>query len=115
MNKKKGFAKILRIILYLSFASYLFLIGYSLYQAIFGYDVYTWILPQYVRTIYGWGAFLEVLTWTAIQMCFIPVLPICFLFQVGYFFIGRKEGLKRRRQSENDFNDNKNMSKCQIK
>jgi len=87
MNNKKGLTKILRIILLLSFAPYLFWVGCSFYHAVFGYDVYTWILPQYVRTIYGWDAFLEVFVWTAIKMCFIPVLPICFLYQVIYFVI----------------------------
>jgi len=81
MNKKK----ILRIVLWLSFIPYLFLIVYSLYHAIFGYDVYTMILPQYVRTIYGWDAFSEVFVWTALVLCFIPILPICFLYQIIYF------------------------------
>jgi len=69
----------------LSFIPTLFLIVYSLYHAIFGYDVYTWILPVYVRTIYGWDAFSEVFVSTALVMCFIPILPICFIYQVIYF------------------------------
>jgi hypothetical protein len=81
MNKNK----ILKILLLLSFIPYLFLIVYSLYHAIFGHDVYTMILPQYVRTIYGWDAFLEVFVWTALGLCFIPILPICFLYQSIYF------------------------------
>lgn len=80
MNKKK----LLKIVLWLSFIPYLFLIIYSLYYAIFGYDVYTMILPQYVRTTYGWDAFFEVFVWTALILCFIPVLPICFLYQIIY-------------------------------
>lgn len=83
MNKRK----ILSIILWLSFIPYLFLIGYSLYHAIFGYDVYTMILPQYVRTIYGWDAFSEVFLWTALGLIFIPVIPICLLYQIIYFII----------------------------
>lgn len=81
MNKKK----ILRIVLWLSFVPYLFLIVYSLYHAIFGYDVYTMILPQYLRTIYGWDAFWEVFVWTALALCFIPIIPICLLYQIIYF------------------------------
>ena len=77
--------KVIRIIFWLSFAPYLFLMGYSIYHAIFGYDVYTLILPQYVRTIYGWDAFFEVFVWTAIGLCFVPVLPICLLYQFIYF------------------------------
>lgn len=83
MNKRK----ILSIILWLSFVPYLFLVGYSLYHAIFGYDVYTMILPQYVRTIYGWEAFLEVFVWTGLALLFIPVIPICFLYQIIYLII----------------------------
>ena len=80
MNKKK----LLKIVLWLSFVPYLFLIGYSLYKAIFGHNVYTLILPQYLRTTYGWEAFLEVFVWNGIALCVIPVLPICFLYQIIY-------------------------------
>lgn len=82
-NKTKMFI----IIFWLSFTPFLFLLGDSLYHAIFGYDVYTMILPQYVKTMYGWDAFLEVFIWTALELCFIPVLPICFLYQVIYVSI----------------------------
>lgn len=80
MNKKKIF----RIGFWLSFAPYLFLIIYSLVHAIFGYDVYTMILPQYVRTVFGWAAFSQVFVWTGLVMCFIPIIPICFLVQISY-------------------------------
>lgn len=80
MNKKK----ILRIVLWLSFMPYLFLIVYSIYYALFGYEVYTMILPQYVRTVYGWDAFVEVFVWTGLTLCIIPILPICFLYQIIY-------------------------------
>ncbi|MDF2513371.1 MAG: hypothetical protein K0S04_3237 [Herbinix sp.] len=76
--------KVFRIIFWLSFAPLLFLICYSAYHAIFGYDVYTLILPQYVKTIFGWDAFYRVFVWTAIALTFIPILPICLLYQVIY-------------------------------
>ncbi len=79
--------KIIRIIFWLSFAPYLFLLCYSFYHAIFGYDVYTWFLPQYVRTIYGWDAFLDVFVLNAIRLCLIPVLPTCLLYQVIYLIV----------------------------
>lgn len=87
MNNKKVLTKVTKIILFLSFIPFLFLIGYSLYHSIFGYDVYTMILPQYLRTIYGMDAFQEVFLWTALALCFIPVLPICFLYQIIYLII----------------------------
>jgi len=83
MNKRK----LLRIVLWLSFTPYLVLVVYSLYHAIFGYDVYTWILPQYLRTIYGWDAFLEVFLWTGLSLCLILIIPICFLYQIIYLII----------------------------
>ncbi len=79
--------KVLRIVLVISLAPYLFLVGYSLYYAIFGYDLYTMILPEYIRTIYGWEAFSHVFIWTGIVLCFIPVLPICLLYQIIYLFV----------------------------
>jgi hypothetical protein len=77
--------KILRIVLWLSFTPYIFLVVYSLYHAIFGYDVYTWVLSQYLRTVYGWDAFSEVFLWTSLSLCVIPIIPICFLYQIIYF------------------------------
>ena len=81
MNKRK----ILKIVLLLSFTPYIILIVYSLYHAIFGYDVYTLILPQYLRTVYGWDAFSEVFLWTALSLSVIPIIPVCFLYQIIYF------------------------------
>ena len=96
IDKHKGvgamFKKILRIFFGFSFIPYLFLLSYSLYYAVFGYDVYTMILPQYVRTIYGWEAFSEVFLWTAIGLSFIPVLPICIIYQILYLILLRKLG-----------------------
>ena len=91
--------KIFRLVFWLSFLPYVYLIGYSLYHAIFGYDVYTWILPVYVRTVYGWGAFSEAFIWTAFAMCIIPVIPICLIYQIIYFIrfliiIKRSKGIK---------------------
>ncbi len=87
MKRKRLLRKILKIIFWLSFMPYLFLIGYSLYFALFGYDSYTWIMHQYIETLYGWDAFREVFIWTAFGLCFLPVLPICFFYQVAFGII----------------------------
>ncbi len=79
--------KMIRILFWLSFAPYVFLLCYSTYHAIFGYPVYSFIMHHYVETIYGWDAFLMVFIWTGIALCFIPVLPICLLYQIIYLFI----------------------------
>ena len=83
MNRKK----IAKIIFILSFLPYIILILISLYHAVYGYDVYTLIKPQYVRTIYGIEAFGESLVWNALVLCVIPVLPIVFIYQITYIII----------------------------
>ena len=67
-------SKIFRIIFILSFVPYIVLLLISIYYAINGYDVYTWILPVYKGTIYGWEAFKEIIFWYGISMCIIPGL-----------------------------------------
>ncbi len=74
--------KINKILLIISFLPYVLLILISLYHSVFGYDVYTLILPTYVKTIYGMEAFLSTLSWNALLLCFIPILPICLLYQI---------------------------------
>lgn len=79
--------KALLIILIISFIPYVLLLGYGLYSAIFGYDVYTWILPMYVETLYGPDAFLEAVTILGLRMLFIPILPICLLYQIAFLAV----------------------------
>lgn len=76
--------KVLKIILYISFVPYIALLLMAIYHAIFGYDVYTWILPEYVRTIYGIEAFLESFIWNFLRLWYIPVLPLCLAYQIIY-------------------------------
>ena len=79
--------KIAKIIFVLSFLPYVILILISLYHAIFGYDVYTLIKPQYIRTSYGTEAFGESLVWNSLVLCVIPVLPIVLIYQIIYIVI----------------------------
>ena len=90
--------KTLLIILIISFIPYVLLIGYGIHSAIFGYDVYTWILPTYVETLYGLDAFLEAITILGLRMLFIPILPICFLYQIA--FVAVKAILKFKNKSK---------------
>lgn len=83
MKKKKLF----KLIFIVSFMPYVLLLLYALYKSIVGYDIYTWILPVYKGTIYGIEAFMQVLIWNGIALCFIPVLPACFLYQIIYLII----------------------------
>jgi len=83
--------KIFKTIFMLSFLVYAILIFISLYYAIFGYDVYTLILPTYVKTIYGIDAFVETLTINVLTLTFIPVLPIILIYQLIYLIYLRKK------------------------
>ncbi len=80
-------SKVFNIIFIISFIPILALLFISLYYAIFGYDVYTMILPTYVKTIYGIEAFVQSFTWNAIVLIFIPVLPIMFLYQIIFLIV----------------------------
>lgn len=77
--------KIYKIIFIISFLPYIVLLLISLYYAIFGYNIYTLILPTYVKTIYGIEAFVEALFWNSLGLFFIPILPICIIYQLIYF------------------------------
>lgn len=88
--------KTFKLIFKISFLLYIILILISLYYAIFGYDVYTWILPTYVRTIYGIEAFLETITWNFLRLCIIPVIPIVALYQVIYIILFIMKKIKQK-------------------
>ena len=89
-------SKVFKLIFKISFLPYIILILISLYYAIFGYDVYTWILPTYVKTIYGIEAFINTITWNFLDLCIIPIIPIIALYQIIYIllFIIRKNKQK---------------------
>lgn len=79
--------KLKKIILIISFLPYIYILLLSFYHAIFGYDVYTLILPVYVKTIYGIEAFREVFIIKLLTLTFIPIIPICFIYQLVYLII----------------------------
>jgi len=79
--------KIKKIILFITFLPYIYILLLSTYHAIFGYDVYTLILPTYVKTIYGIEAFKEVFILNLLGLTFIPIIPICLIYQIVYLII----------------------------
>lgn len=88
--------KVVKGLFIISFLPFVFLIIFALYNAIVGYDVYTMILPTYVKTIYGIEAFKEVLFWYGLSFIIIPVLPVCFIYQVVYsVYLKKKMKLNR--------------------
>ncbi|MBO5141666.1 MAG: hypothetical protein J6C46_01475 [Clostridia bacterium] len=76
--------KVFKIVFFISLIPFIIIVLISLYHAIFGYDVYTWIIPTYVKTVYGFEAFLESLIWLGLTLIYIPVLPICLIIQIIY-------------------------------
>lgn len=83
MTKKKIF----KVLFFISFLPYIILILISIYHAILGYDIYTWINHQYVETINGIDAFTETLFWNGITFSIIPILPISLIYQIIYIVI----------------------------
>ena len=72
-----------RIVLCVSFLPYVVGVILGIVYAIVGYDVLT-VTGVYVKTMYGFEAFREVITWYGLGLTFIPVIPICFIFQLIY-------------------------------
>lgn len=91
----KNKSKISKIFFILSFLPYMVLLLISLYYAIFGYEVHTF-LGAYVRTVYGIAAFLDTLVWNALVLCVIPVLPTVAIYQIIFTIIKIKNKLKQR-------------------
>lgn len=89
--------KIFRVLLFISFLPYAFLLIIGIYYAFAGYEVYTLILPTYVKTLYGFEAFRVVLLWSILGLTFIPVLPVCCVYQIIYLIscLFRKQRKKR--------------------
>ena len=94
MNKKKLFT----VIFVLSFLPYAILLIIALCHAIFGLEQYTWILPQYVGTIYGMDAFLESIVWNGLRLCFIPILPIAAVYQMVFIIITAVRAIRRKKR-----------------
>lgn len=86
INKKKIF----NYIFIITFIPYIYLFTIALYYAIFGYDVYTWILPTYVKTIYGLDALFETLFIYGFKFSIIPIFPLCLIYQIIYLTINKK-------------------------
>lgn len=68
---------ILKIILILSFAPYVFCLGYGIYSAIFGFRFL-------FSTSYGFDAFMSSIVLTVFFLCCYPVIPICLIYQLVY-------------------------------
>ncbi len=96
MNKEKFLRVlkiILKVILIITFVTSAIIIGYNLYIFIFGYDVYTWILPTYVRTDYGFDAIGADL---ANIVIYLPMLALNTIFQITYLIVSK---IRKKKQN----------------
>lgn len=65
-----------RILFYLSFLSWAFILLFGGYGAVFGLSFF--------RMCYGWdGFFVGIMSGTLI-LCFIPILPACLVYEICY-------------------------------
>lgn len=69
-----------KIILILSFAPYVFCLGYGIYSAIFG-------LRFLFSTSYGFDAFMSSIVLTVFFLCYYPVIPSCLIYQLVYLVV----------------------------
>lgn len=88
--------KVFKVIFWLSFLPYVILLLISIFCAIVGYDEYTWILPVYKGTIYGWEAFSNTLIMNSIKCCVIPILPTVVIYQIVYILINKRKKYKKK-------------------
>lgn len=69
-----------RVVFIVSLFPYVFLIIRSLAASYWGYDTGFIISNK----IYGFDAAITCFFWTAIGLCFIPIIPICLIIQIVY-------------------------------
>lgn len=73
-----------RLVLCVSFLPYIVGVIIGMVYAFVGYDIMT-VTGVYVRTIYGFDALREVITLYGLGLTFIPIIPVCFIYQLVYF------------------------------
>ena len=78
---------IAKIILYISFIPYVYILLTSISAFFYGYDTYIWIKPTYIETLYGIEAFRTVFFWNILVFSVILILPICIIYQMIYLIM----------------------------
>lgn len=86
-----------RIVLCTSFLPYIAGVILGIVYAISGYDVTTYT-GVYVKTIYGFEAFRDVITWYGLGLIFIPIIPVCLIFQIVYFICWLVKYIKKSKK-----------------
>lgn len=65
-----------RILFYLSFLSWVFVLFFGVYGAIFGLSFF--------RMCYGWDGFFVGIMSGALALCIIPLLPVSLVYEIAY-------------------------------
>ncbi|NLK23665.1 MAG: hypothetical protein GX309_06715 [Clostridiales bacterium] len=82
-----------KIVFFISFIPYIWILLRALYYSIFGYKKFTWVLSYYVGTDYGIEAFKNSIILDGFALCICGIIPICVIYQIVYiFFIMKKRG-----------------------
>lgn len=83
MNKNK--IRVSKIIFIISFIPYIIMILFSLYFAISGEEIYTFMRQEYIRTDYGIPVFIRSMSMLIYIGTFIvPILPILIVYQIVF-------------------------------
>lgn len=98
MNKNKK--RLSKIIFILSFIPYIIMILFSLYFAIGGEKIYTFMSHEYIRTDYGMPVFIKSMSMLVYIGTFkFPILPILIIYQIVFILnIIRKKENKNKPQ-----------------
>lgn len=65
-----------KVLFYLSFLSWAFVLLYGVYGAVFGLSFFT--------MCYGWDGFLVGVMGGGLMLCIVPVLPVCLVYEIAY-------------------------------
>lgn len=96
MNKNKK--NVYKIVFILSFIPYIIMILFSLYFAIYGEEIYTFMRQEYIRTDYRIPVFIKSMSMLIYIGTFkVPIVPILIVYQIVYILnviIRKKENKK---------------------
>ena len=65
-----------KVLFYLSFLSWAFVLLYGVYGAVFGVSFFS--------MCYGWDGFFVGIMSGGLMLCIVPVLPVCLVYEVAY-------------------------------
>ncbi len=82
---KSFFKKTSKILFWLCFLPYAFILVNGIYHAIVGYENRAFVTGDIISTYYGMDAFLESVTVSYLFLLYFGIIPACAVYQVVYF------------------------------